>query len=145
MSYLSIGVVIQGLSTLFTKLYGVRFVHSEVYPGEIWHPSVRKLDVFSDEDHIGVIYCDLFSRPGKQSGAAHYTVRCSRRIDDDVLIQGESSPEYYNNPTFRSSVCDFGQISERGPILLSFFELETLFHEMGHALHCIYVGADRFS
>ncbi|KAG5436942.1 hypothetical protein PCANB_001352 [Pneumocystis canis] len=146
MSYLSIGVVIQGLSTLFTKLYGVRFVHSEVYPGEIWHPSVRKLDVFSDEDHIGVIYCDLFSRPGKQSGAAHYTVRCSRRIDDDVLIQGESSPEYYNNPTFRSSgklyqlpiivlVCDFGQISERGPILLSFFELETLFHEMGHALH----------
>ncbi|KAG5519542.1 hypothetical protein PMAC_001697 [Pneumocystis sp. 'macacae'] len=148
MSYLSIGVVIQGLSTLFTKLYGVRFIHSEVCPGEIWHPSVRKLDVFSDEDHIGVIYCDLFSRAGKHSGAAHYTVRCSRRIDDDVLIQGESTHKYYNNPVLRTSgklyqlpiivlVCDFGQVSEKGPVLLSFFELETLFHEMGHALHCM--------
>lgn len=145
-SYLSIGTVIEGLSSLFRKLYGVWFVHSDVYPGEIWYPSVRKLDVFSEEGHIGVIYCDLFSRPGKQTGAAHYTVRCSRRIDDDVLVEGESNLEYYNNPVLRSYgklyqlpiivlVCDFGQISENRPTLLSFFELETLFHEMGHALH----------
>ncbi|EMR09436.1 hypothetical protein PNEG_02377 [Pneumocystis murina B123] len=146
MSYFSIGTVIQGLSTLFTKLYGLWFVQSEVYPGEIWHPSVRKLDVFSEEGHIGVIYCDLFSRPGKQSGAAHYTVRCSRRIDDDVLVKGETSFEYYNNPVLKSYgklyqlpiivlVCDFGQVVDKGPTLLSFSELETLFHEMGHALH----------
>nr|QIR83254.1 mitochondrial intermediate peptidase [Auricularia heimuer] len=59
---------------------------------------VRKLEVIDeDEGLVGYIYADLFSRPGKASGAAHYTVRCSRRVDDDDAqgdyVDGARPPE----------------------------------------------------
>ena len=72
------------LSRLFKHLYGITLRPADTLPGEVWHPDVRKLEVI-DEDAglIGWIYADLFARAGKASGAAHYTVRCSRRTDDD--------------------------------------------------------------
>ena len=84
MPYFSVGSVIQGLSLLFKNLYGIRFEPAYMEPGESWHDDVRKLDVVCDQEgKIGSIYCDLFARPGKTTHAAHYTVRTSRRVDDD--------------------------------------------------------------
>jgi intermediate peptidase len=133
--YLSVGTVIQGLSRLFTRLYGIRFVPKQTQPGEIWHQGVRRLDVFDEDKHIGVMYCDIFSRPGKElSPPAHYTIRCSRRVDeDDPEDEYVLAVDGYQLPTI-VLVCDFAK--SMTPSFLSWTEVETLFHEMGHAMHC---------
>ena len=95
--YLSLGSVFAGLSRLFSALYGIRFRASMVAPGEVWSEGpgdVMKVEVLDEregargtngsaEGLIGTIYADLWSREGKPGGAAHYTVRCSRRVDKD--------------------------------------------------------------
>lgn len=158
--FFSAGTVIQGLSRLFTNLYGIRFVPCALRPGEAWDKDVRKVHVVDEaEGLIGSIYFDLFSRPGKSPNAAHYTVRCSRRIDDDDLpgdrlpadwdwsagmtgvedyngVQVKGKPGRYQLPLVVLTT-DFARPSfEEGPSLLAWQEVETLFHEMGHAIHC---------
>jgi len=160
-SYFSLGRVMQGLSRLFSRLYGVRFVPHETLPGETWNSDVRRLDVISETDgHVAVLYCDLFSRPGKSPNPAHFTLRCSRLIRSDEIQEAASSKD----PIFKSAeeaandgmamstphpegvmqlptialICDFAtEPGSRKPSLLSFSEVSTLFHEMGHAIHSI--------
>ncbi|KAK9463114.1 uncharacterized protein V1516DRAFT_671991 [Lipomyces oligophaga] len=153
-AYFSVGVVMQGLSRLFTRLYGIRFVPRETAPDETWSPDVRRLDVLSDsageaggEQLIGLMYCDLFGQ-GSNRAPAHYTVRCSRRIYGEELEElatsgsaglgkvpiTEKDGKVYQLPTV-ALVCDFAGRSDGRSTLLSFNEVETLFHEMGHAMH----------
>lgn len=146
--YLSVGTVIQGLSRLFEQMYGVRFSPREMRPGEAWHADVRCLDVLSDSRGlIGSLYCDLFSRPDKDSGlAAHFTVRCGRRADEADLLPGEHDIENgmlcgtvggqdYQLPVIALQ-CDFAPASGNSFASLTFQQVGTLFHEMGHAMHC---------
>ncbi|KAI5861765.1 mitochondrial intermediate peptidase-like protein [Durotheca rogersii] len=163
-AYFSLGTVMQGLSRLFTRLYGIRFVPRDTLPGETWHPDVRRLDVVSDTDgHVAVLYCDLFYRHDKSPNPAHFTVRCSREISEAEM---EKAAEQYHVkapglPDFESPIdaandgmgvsqqpgsikqlptialiCDFEQKRQRNePALLDYHQVETLFHEMGHAIH----------
>lgn len=155
--YFSTGTVMRGLSRLFSRLYGISFRPASVAPGEVWHESVRRLDVVDEKEGlIGIMYCDLFSRDGKPPNAAHYTVRCSRRVDDDDLAgdglpagwdtrwgqgletDGTASPVRegrYQLPIIALTT-DFGTVDRDRPALLGWHEVETLFHEMGHAMHC---------
>ena len=162
--YLSLGSVFAGLSRLFYLLYGIHFRAAEVQPGEVWCRDVLKLDVVDEREGgvIGAIYCDLFSRAGKPPSAAHYTVRCSRRLDwddaqDDVAlgaseglpadidtepllgvhgVTARGRPGRFQLPVvvlmtdFAAPTAGVG-----GATLLRWHDVETLFHEMGHALH----------
>lgn len=157
------GKVFLGLSRLFTHLYGISFRAAEVLQGEVWHQDVRKLEVMhEDEGLIGWLYVDLFSREGKASGAAHYTVVCSRRTDDDDeegdftvedLEKGASAAALrdflpFNRYTIRGRqgkyqlpvsvlMFEFSRPVNSGKaICLEWQEVLTLCHEMGHALHC---------
>jgi mitochondrial intermediate peptidase len=160
-SYFPLGRVMQGLSRLFSRLYGIRFAPHESLPGETWNSDVRRLDVISETDgHVAVLYCDLFSRPGKSPNPAHFTLRCSRLIRSDEIQESASAKD----PIFNSAeeaandgmamskphpegvmqlptialICDFAtEPGSRKPSLLSFSEVSTLFHEMGHAIHSV--------
>lgn len=146
--YFSLGSVFQGLSRLFNNLYGIRLVPRPTAVGETWNTDVRRLDVISDtEGHIAVMYCDLYERPGKSPNPAHFTIRCSRKIDQAEVIDEDGYPEddgmpsvvkpsgdVFQLPTI-ALICDFARQSHGRPTLLSFREVQTLFHEMGHALH----------
>ena len=166
--FFSLGTVMQGLSRLFSRLYGIRLVPRETSPGETWNDDVRRLDVVDeDEGHMAVLYCDLFERPGKNPNPAHFTLRCSRRIWDDELAEAASQSqgrpdaeeeekeeggvtdgmasarnargELYQLPTV-ALLCDFSRSNSHGgdrPTLLSFRDVQTLFHEMGHAVHSV--------
>lgn len=170
-SYFSLGTVMQGLSRLFYRLYGIRLVPAPTHPGETWNSDVRRLDVLDDtEGHIAVIYCDLFSRPNKSPNPAHFTLRCSREISDHELAS--AAPSLPTNPNLSDLssalndgmalnvspytktlhqlptigfICDFPRPQTRSqyhhqqqpPTLLTFRQLSTLFHEMGHCLHSI--------
>lgn len=165
-AYFSLGTVMQGLSRLFTQLYGVRFIPTAVSVGEVWNPDVRRLDVIDEsKGRIAVLYCDLFARPGKSPNPAHFTLRCSRRIDSSeieeasalhphldpleavndgmAISQNPRTQITYQLPTI-ALICDFQPPSDQHknnhssePTLLSFRDVQTLFHEMGHAIHSI--------
>ncbi len=153
-AYFSLGTVMQGLSRLFDRLYGIRFVPRQLSRGEAWAPDVRRLDVIhEDEGHVAVLYADLFARNGKAPNPAHFTLRCSRLISSSEIseVSGNSqlasdgmataiSPvdnERYQLPTI-ALICDFPHPpNPHTPTLLSFRDLQTLFHEMGHAIHSI--------
>nr|AVI61055.1 mitochondrial intermediate peptidase [Cyclocybe aegerita] len=157
---LTLGTVFMGLSRLFQHLYGISLCPADSAPGEVWHTDVHKLEVV-DEDKgiIGWIYADLFARRGKASGAAHYTVRCSRRTDDDDT-EGDGTAEGMEVRIRESKdfeaikrhhlpnqegvfqlpvvvlLCEFPPLSlVKGPTILEWHEVLTLFHEMGHAMH----------
>ena len=158
-NYFALGHVMQGLSSLFNRLYGIRFVPHEANLGEAWDPEVRRLDVLNDRnEHIATIYCDLFTRPGKSPNPAHFTLVCSREISEEEAREDIAHGEPLNNgmpfltnidqTTGKTThyqipvialVCDFpdphGPSGQ--PALLSMHSLITLFHEMGHAMHSV--------
>ncbi|CAI4034637.1 hypothetical protein SMKI_11G0850 [Saccharomyces mikatae IFO 1815] len=142
--YFTLGNVIQGLSDLFQQIYGIRLEPAIADEGETWSPDVRRLNVISEEEGIiGIIYCDLFERNGKTSNPAHFTVCCSRQIypheTDFSTIQVGENPNgsYFQLPVI-SLVCNFSPVpiaSKKSLCFLQLSEVETLFHEMGHAMH----------
>ncbi|KAI0257186.1 hypothetical protein BJV78DRAFT_1160799 [Lactifluus subvellereus] len=137
------------LGTLFESLYGVTLRPVELAPGEVWHSDVKKLEVVDETDGLlGWIYTDLFARRNKSSGAAHYTVRCSRRTDDDdeaarrTLRDFEARGRHrFPGGVFQLPVVVLLTEFSRpptlagGPAVLEWHEVLTLFHEMGHAMH----------
>ncbi|KAJ7786506.1 mitochondrial intermediate peptidase [Mycena metata] len=157
---LTLGTVFMGLSRLFRHLYGISLRPVGVTSGEVWHPDVKKLEVVDEETGvIGWIYADLFARRGKAVGAAHYTVRCSRRTDDDNEAEDHIDPETEQHVTLSREfeavkrhrlpgqegvyqlplvvlLCEFSRpTAVKGPTELQWHEVMTLFHEMGHAMH----------
>ena len=147
-AYFSLGTVMQGLSRLFNRLYGIRFVPRETTPGEVWDEKVRRLDVFHEtEGHVAVLYCDLFGRAGKTPNPTHFTLRCSRLISSTDPVEEENDGMAVSSPTGSKDrfqlpvialVCDFPHPkNDTTPTLLGFQDVRTLFHEMGHAIHSI--------
>lgn len=160
-AYFSLGTVMQGLSRLFDRLYGIRLVPRETQPGEVWGDDVRRLDVVSDTDgHIAVLYCDLFSREGKTPNPSHFTLRCSRELSESEIQEASTTQHPFSSPveaatdgmsvSFNKStgtyfqlptialICDFSSSHSSRPALLTFNEVRTLFHEMGHGLHSFF-------
>lgn len=150
-AYFSLGTVMQGLSRLFSRLYGIRFIPREAGHGETWNPDVRRLDVMHEDDgHVAVLYCDLFERNGKSPNPAHFTLRCSRELSpaemgdsslgsNDGMARGlnHSTGKTFQLPTI-ALICDFPHPHDHeSPSLLNFRDVQTLFHEMGHAIHSI--------
>lgn len=143
-SYFTLGNVLQGLSDLFQKIYGIRLEPVVAETGETWSPEVRRLNVVSDREGVlGVIYCDLFERPGKTSNPSHFTVCCSRQIypneTDLTTIQTglNNDGTQFQLPVI-CLVCNFSTSTDsfgKSICLLQLTEIETLFHEMGHAMH----------
>ncbi|KAK2935802.1 Peptidase M3A/M3B catalytic domain [Fusarium oxysporum f. sp. vasinfectum] len=147
-AFFSVGTVIQGLSRLFDRLYGIRLVLRETLPGETWHPEVKRLDVVTDKGElIAVLYCDFQMFPGDSPEEIAEVA-----ADHDSSGPSFESPEMAANDGMETSsadgvlkqlptialVCDF-QPSENSkePSLLSYQSVETLFHEMGHAIHSV--------
>lgn len=132
--FFSLGACIDGLSDLFTDLFGIRLREvDDVGPGELWCSEVRKLVVEHEtEGELGNIYCDLFERPGKPHHDCHFTVRGGRQLSDGSY-QHPVVVLMLNLPPSRGVV----------PSLLSLGAVENFFHEFGHAMHSM-LGRTRY-
>ena len=114
------------------NLYGLNFKELKNIP--VYQEDVKVFEISdADGSHIGVIYLDYFPRPGKRNGAwmGNFTEQSVRQ---DRFIH----PVVYN-------VGNFSLPSGNNPSLLNLDQVETLFHEFGHALHgllsqCNYTG-----
>lgn len=103
------------------ELYGLRFEQVEGLP--VVHPDVRVWEVKSDAgDHVGLWYFDPYARPGKRSGAWMNAYRSQERFRGDIT-------------TIVSNNSNFVKGAEGEPVLISWDDARTLFHEFGHALH----------
>ncbi|MFR9620002.1 MAG: M3 family metallopeptidase [Rikenellaceae bacterium] len=119
--YMTVDNVRNGAFVLANKLYGLSFRPVDV---PFYDPLCRAYEVLDrDTRHLGVLYLDLFARSGKNQGAWCGNLRAQRydgaeRIDPIVAV-----------------VCNFAPASASQPSQLTMEQVETLFHEFGHALH----------
>jgi intermediate peptidase len=131
--YFSLGACIDGLSGIFSDIFGIQLQRIEALRGELWSADVQKLLVVHEtEGELGVIYCDLFERPGKPHHDCHFTVRGGRLRDDGSYQQPVVVLLLNLPPPCGSS-----------PSLLSLAAVENLFHEFGHAMHSM-LGRTRY-
>ena len=126
--YFKLENVRNGAFTVANKLYGITLTKLEGVP--TYHPDVEVFEVKdADGSQLGIFYVDYFPRSGKSGGAWMSNYREQ---------QGDTRPLVCN-------VCSFTKPVGDTPSLLTMDEVETLFHEFGHALHglltkCEYKG-----
>ncbi|WP_448551640.1 M3 family metallopeptidase [Thalassotalea montiporae] len=113
------------------RLFNYSF--SEITDGSVpvFHEDVRVWDVKdkTSGEHIGLFYLDPFARKGKRSGAWATTYRSHTTID------GKTNVLSSNNSNFIKG-------KEGEPVLISWDDAETFFHEFGHALHFLSSNVD---
>lgn len=119
--YFQLPRVMDGLFDLLKQLFGIQFVQTNDIP--TWNSNVTTYALWKDGSLIGHIYFDLFARKGKQPGAWMNSAQ-QRSFDNGE----EKLPQAY-------IVCNFTAPIGDKPSLLSFDDVQTLFHEMGHGLH----------
>ena len=114
--------VVNGVFKIAEKLYGLTF--ERLNDVQVYHEDVKVYEVKdSDGSHIGVLYEDLYPRAGKRSGA------WMNELQSQGLIGGEIRRPHV---TF---TCNLTKSTETKPSLLTYSEVETIFHEFGHCLH----------
>ncbi|XAR71801.1 Mitochondrial intermediate peptidase [Bertholletia excelsa] len=131
-SYFPLPHCIQGLKVLVESLFGVTFRSMTLAPGESWHPDVLKMSIYHHEEgDLGYLYLDLNSRTGKYPGCAHFAIKGGCRISETE----------YQLPVV-ALVCNFFGSHNSKTAMLNHWEVETLFHEFGHALHSLFSRTD---
>jgi peptidyl-dipeptidase Dcp len=104
------------------NLYGITFKELTDIPK--YHEDVIAYQVLEkDGSHIGVLYMDFHPRKSKKSGA------WMTSFSDQKMVNGKRIAPVI------SIVCNFSKPTADAPALLTFDEVETFFHEFGHALH----------
>lgn len=126
--YFKLENVREGAFAVANKLYGITLTPMDSIP--VYNPDVQVFEVKdADGSQLGIFYTDYFPRAGKSGGAWMSNYREQ---------QGDIRPLVCNVASFTKPVGDT-------PSLLTIDEVETLFHEFGHALHglltkCQYKG-----
>lgn len=119
--YFPLPKVFSGLFELIKQLYNLEFRPDSGISA--WHKDVSAYEVILNDKIIGYIYFDLFARDGKQPGAWMNPAQDRNVNSDEVRL-----PIVY-------VICNFTKPLGDKPSLLTFDDVQTLFHEMGHALH----------
>ena len=113
-------VLRDGVFFAANRLYGITFRERTDIP--VYHPDVRVFEVFdADGSPMALMYFDYFKRDNKQGGAW-----MDNFVDQSGLMGNK--PVVYN-------VANFQKPAAGQPALLSFDDVNTMFHEFGHALH----------
>ena len=119
--YLQLERLREGMFWAAGQLYGFSFTQVQGLP--VANPDVRVWEVKNSADrHVGFWYFDPYARPGKNSGAWMSEYRVQENLDREV------APIVSNNTNFVKD-------ESGGPLLISWDDAVTLFHEFGHALH----------
>jgi peptidyl-dipeptidase Dcp len=119
--YLQLDKIREAMFWCAGQLYGFKFTKLDGIA--VYHPDMSVYEVTGrDGQHVGVWYYDPYARAGKNSGAWMSEYRSQRKFDGPV------TPIVSNN-------CNFVKAPAGAPILISWDDAKTMFHEFGHALH----------
>ena len=121
--YLQLDKLREGMFYVAAELFGLYFKAVPIGTVPVYHPDVRVWEVTNKSGaHVGLWYFDPYARVGKHSGAWMNAYRNQERFD------GEITSIVSNNTNFVKGTPD-------APLLISWDDATTLFHEFGHALH----------
>ena len=122
--YLSLDNVREGMFYLANRLYGITF---RPITAPRYHKECTVYQVLDhDQTHLGVLYIDPYPRKEKSGGAW-----CGNFVEQRYIDGERKAPVV-------GIVCNFTPPTGKTPSLLTFDEAETMFHEFGHALHCLF-------
>lgn len=119
--YFKLENVRDGIFGVAKKLYNLDFTKRTDVP--VYHPEVEAYEVTENGKHITVLYLDYFPRASKSGGAWCTNFEMQTNVNGNFVY-----------PVV-SVVCNFTKPGKETPSLLSMDEVETFFHEFGHALN----------
>jgi peptidyl-dipeptidase Dcp len=120
--YLQLDKLVEAIHWVAGELFNFKFTPATDVP--VAHPDIRVWQV-SDKTtgkHIGLWYFDPYARAGKRSGAWMNAYRSQERINGEIT-------------TIVSNNANFVKGKPGEPLLISWDDATTMFHEFGHALH----------
>lgn len=121
--YLQLEQLREGMFYVAGELFDFKFTPVSSDQVKTYHPDVRVWRVTDVAGkHIGLWYFDPYARPGKRSGAWMNAYRAQERLDGEIT-------------TIVSNNANFVKPTPGQPVLVSWDDATTLFHEFGHALH----------
>lgn len=113
-------VLENGVFYAANKLYGITYKERTDIP--VYQEDVKVYELFEENgDQLGLFYVDYFARPSKRGGA--------------WMSNFVTQSKLYNKKPVIYNVCNFPKPAANEPALLTYDEVETMFHEFGHALH----------
>ncbi|CAI5722616.1 unnamed protein product [Peronospora effusa] len=128
--YFPLERVLEGLFSLTSRLFGVT-IEAADGQAEVWHPNVRFFNVRSIEGDTKIIarfFLDPYSRPKEKNGGAWMNTCVDRsRLLGPKEQNGKRIPVAY-------IICNQSPPVGETPSLMTFREVETIFHEFGHGL-----------
>jgi peptidyl-dipeptidase Dcp len=124
--YLQLDKLREAMFYVAGELFGFRFTPVPDGTVPVYQPDVKVWEVTDRNTgaHVGLWYLDPFARPGKRSGAWAFAYRGHETFDGLQTVLAS------NNSNFIK-----GAPGE--PVLMSWDDAETYFHEFGHALHAL--------
>jgi len=120
--YLQLEKLREGMFWVAGELFNFKFTPVTDVP--VYQPDVRVWEVTDKTSgkHVGMWYFDPYARSGKRSGAWMNAYRNQEKLDGEVT-------------TIVSNNANFVKGKHGEPLLISWDDAVTLFHEFGHALH----------
>jgi peptidyl-dipeptidase Dcp len=120
--YLQLEKLREGIFWVAGELFNFNFTPVTNVP--VAHPDIRVWEVTdkTSKKHIGLWYFDPYARAGKRSGAWMNAYRVQERVNGDIT-------------TIVSNNANFVKGKPGEPVLISWDDATTMFHEFGHALH----------
>jgi peptidyl-dipeptidase Dcp len=120
--YLQLDKLREAIHWVAGELFNFKFTPAPNVP--VAHPDIKVWEVTDKTTgkHIGLWYFDPFARPGKRSGAWMNAYRSQERVNGEIT-------------TIVSNNANFVKGKPGEPVLISWDDATTMFHEFGHALH----------
>lgn len=124
--YFEINNVINGIFTVYQKMYRLRF--EEDKNPSTWHSDVKAYSVYDNESgaRIGYFYLDLYPRPDKYNHFGCFSLTGSKKFSDDS-----------RQLQCAALVCNFPPPADGKPSLLPHGTVTTFLHEFGHLIHVL--------
>jgi peptidyl-dipeptidase Dcp len=122
--YLQLNKLREAMFFVAGELFGFDFAPVPEGSVPVFHEdvTVREVTDRASGDHVGLWYLDPYARPGKRSGAWASSYRSHETFDGKKTVLASNNSNFIKGAP--------GQ-----PVLVSWEDAETLFHEFGHALH----------
>ena len=124
--YLNLNQLTQAMFFVAGQLFDFKFTALPVGKVPVFHPDVRVWEVtrLSNGAPVGLWYLDPYAREGKRSGAWASSYRDHQTLGGSPLI-------------LSSNNSNFIKPADGQPVLVSWDDANTFFHEFGHALHAL--------
>jgi len=127
--YFPLDVVINGLFSLVREIFKIHIKQVDTSTVPVWHKDVRFYLIYnneSDDTPIAGFFVDPYTRPSEKKSGAWMDICTSRLLDKNTKAVKQIPIAYL--------ICNSGAPVDNQPSVLTFDDVETLFHEFGHGL-----------